>query len=150
MFFIHKAVVEPAPAPVAIPPSLVIKEDHSAVLPPEKDSITAEKMEPSSHMTIDTEPSVHFTPYDTVYDETNESISEIRYTPKISVEDKPESHWGEDEPLQRIEITENATGLSIDDMEDLEAPSAPPPAPSSDPVEEDIALTASGEFEELS
>jgi len=138
----------PAPIPIAIPPSLVIKEDHSAVLPPEKDGITAEKMDSGAHMTIDTEPSVHFTPYDTVYDETQESISEIRYTPKISVEDKPESYWGEDEPLQRIEITENATGLSIDDMEDLEAPSAP--APSSVPVDEDIALTASGEFEELS
>jgi hypothetical protein len=144
----HALVSEPASAPIAIPPSLVIKEDHSAVLPPEKDGITAEKMDSGAHMTIDTEPSVHFTPYDTVYDETQESISEIRYTPKISVEDKPESHWGEDEPLQRIEITENATGLSMEDMEDLEAPSAP--APSVDPVEEDIALTASGEFEELS
>ena len=144
----HAPASEPASVPIAIPPSLVIKEDHSAVLPPEKDGITAEKMDSGAHMTIDTEPSVHFTPYDTVYDETQESISEIRYTPKISVEDKPESHWGEDEPLQRIEISGTGSSLSMEDMEDLEAPSAP--APSSDLVEEDIALTASGEFEELS
>ena len=130
----------------------MIKEDHSAVLPPEKDAITAEKMDAAAHMTIDTEPSVHFTPYDTVYDETKESISEIRYTPKISVEDKPESHWGEDEPLQRIQISDTGSSLSMDDMEDLEAPApAPAPAPSNEPVEEeDIPLTASGEFEELS
>jgi len=123
---------------IAVPPSLVIKEDHSAVLPPERDGVTA--------MKIDTEPSVHFTPYDTVYDETNDSISEIRYSPKISVEDKPDSHWGEDDDsLQRIEIADTATSLSMEDMEDLDAP-----APSSDPVEEDLPLTASGEFEELS
>jgi hypothetical protein len=125
----------------AIPPSLVIKEDHSAVLPPERDGITA--------MKIDTEPSVHFTPYDTVYDETKESISEIRYSPKISVEDKPESHWGEDEPLQRIEISDIGSSLSMEDMEDLEAPANPPVVPSVDPSEEEIPLHASGEFEEL-
>jgi len=38
----------------------------------------------------------------------------------------------------------------MEDMEDLDAPATPPAAPSVDPVEEDIALTASGEFEELS
>jgi hypothetical protein len=129
----------------AIPPSLLIKEDHSAVLPPERDGITA--------MKIDTEPSVHFTPYDTVYDETKESISEIRYSPKISVEDKPESHWGEDEPLQRIEISDIGSSLSMEDMEDLDPPANQPivPAvvPSVDPSEEEIPLHASGEFEEL-
>jgi len=125
----------------AIPPSLLIKEDHSAVLPPERDGITA--------MKIDTEPSVHFTPYDTVYDETKESISEIRYSPKISVEDKPESHWGEDEPLQRIEISDTGSSLSMEDMEDLDPPANPPVVPSVDPSEEEIPLHASGEFEEL-
>jgi hypothetical protein len=134
-------ITEVAPAIAAIPPSLLIKEDHSAVLPPERDGITA--------MKIDTEPSVHFTPYDTVYDETKDSISEIRYSPKISVEDKPESHWGEDEPLQRIEISDTGSSLSMEDMEDLEAPANSPIVPSVDPSEEEIPLTASGEFEEL-
>jgi len=134
-------ITEVAPAIVAIPPSLLIKEDHSAVLPPERDGITA--------MKIDTEPSVHFTPYDTVYDETKDSISEIRYSPKISVEDKPESHWGEDEPLQRIEISDTGSSLSMEDMEDLDPPANPSVVSSVDPSEEEIPLTASGEFEEL-
>jgi hypothetical protein len=55
----------------AIPPSLLIKEDHSAVLPPERDGITA--------MKIDTEPSVHFTPYDTVYDENIDNYEDNKY-----------------------------------------------------------------------
>jgi hypothetical protein len=39
----------------------------------------------------------------------------------------------------------------MEDMVDLDAPpAAPPVVHSSDPVEEDIPLTASGEFEELS
>jgi hypothetical protein len=124
---------------ISTAPSLVIKEPHTAVLPPTKEGVTA--------MKIDTEPSVHFTPYDTVFDETKESISELRYTPKLSVEEKPESHWGEeeddDEPLQRIQIATEGSNLSTEDMEDLEAP-APAPAPLE---ENDVPLS---EFEELS
>jgi hypothetical protein len=125
--------------PSTVSPSLVIKEDHSAILPPLKEGAIAEKVD-ENRLQIDTEPSVHFTPYDTVFDETNESVSEIRYTPKISSEDKPDSHWGEDDPLQRIQIGSEGTSLSMDDMEDLEAP-----------VEDvDAPLSSLGEFEELS
>jgi len=124
---------------VTIPPSLVIKEDHAAVLPPVKDGVTA--------MKIETEPSVHFTPYDTVFDETQDSISEIRYTPKISVEDKPPSSWGEedaDDP-HRIQIGAEESMQAMVGIEDLEAPTpAPPAAP---PVSDEIPLS---EFEELS
>jgi len=126
-----------------VPPSLVIKEDHAAVLPPVKDSVTA--------MKIETEPSVHFTPYDTVFDETQDSISEIRYTPKISVEDKPPSSWGleEDDP-QRIQIGAEESMSAMAGIEDLEAPAAaaPPAAPPAPPAPSDeIPLS---EFEELS
>jgi hypothetical protein len=98
-------------------------------------------------MKIDTEPSVHFTPYDTVFDETKDSVSEIRYTPKVSVEDKPPSNWGveeeeEEEDLPKLQIGTEGTTLSSDEMEDLEAPSAPP--------EEDVPFAIEGEFEELS
>jgi len=127
------------PSTVTVSPSLVIKEDHSAVLPPLKEGAIAEKVG-ENRLLIDTEPSVHFTPYDTVFDETKESVSEIRYTPKISSEDKPESHWGEDDPLQRIQIGSEGTSLSLEDMEDLEAPAEDVEAP----------LASLGEFEELS
>jgi len=129
------------PSTITTSPSLVIKEDHSAILPPLKEGAIAEKLD-ENRLMIDTEPSVHFTPYDTVFDETNDSVSEIRYTPKISSEDKPPSHWGEDEPVQRIQIGGGGTSLSIDDMEDLDAPP---------PVEDvDAPLASLGEFEELS
>lgn len=129
------------PSTITTSPSLVIKEDHSAILPPLKEGAIAEKVD-ENRLQIDTEPSVHFTPYDTVFDETNESVSEIRYTPKISSEDKPDSHWGEEDPLQRIQIESEGTSLSMDDMEDLEAPP---------PVEDvDAPLASLGEFEELS
>jgi len=118
-------------------PSLLIKEDSTAppALPP-----VAEKI------SIETEPSVHFTPYDTVFDETQESISEIRYTPKLSIEEKPPSTW-EEEPTSLLTISSDESSLSMTDMEDLEAPAAPAvPAV----VEEDVPLSALGEFEELS
>ena len=133
-----------APSTITVSPSLIIKEDHSAVLPPMKEGAIAEKVG-ENRLMIDTEPTVRFTPYDTVYDETNESVSEIRYSPKISSEDKPDSHWGEDEPVQRIEIGDEGTSLSLDDMEDLDAP--PPPAETEDV---DAPLASLGEFEELS
>jgi hypothetical protein len=81
-----------------------------------------------------------------VFDETQESISEIRYTPKLSIEEKPPSTWGE-EPTSLLTISSDESSLSMTDMEDLEAPAAPAvPAV----VEEDVPLSALGEFEELS
>jgi len=135
---IPSTIATAVPSTITISPSLVIKEDHSAILPPIKEGAIAEKVGENRFM-IDTEPSVHFTPYDTVFDETNESGSEIRYSPKISSEDKPPSNWGEDEPVQRIQIGTEGTSLSIDDMEDLNAP-----------ADIDAPLASLGEFEELS
>jgi hypothetical protein len=146
-------VVEPIAIPIevvpvvtkpAIPPSLVIQEDHSAPLPPVKDGITA--------MKIETEPAVHFTPYDTVFDETNDSVSEIRYTPKISVEDKPPSSWGlEDDSQDRIKLGTEESSISMSDIVDLDAPAAAPaPAPVAPPEDVEVPLASLGEFEELS
>ena len=128
------------PSKSRVGPSLLIKEDSTAppALPP-----VAEKI------SIETEPSVHFTPYDTVFDETQESISEIRYTPKLSIEEKPPSTWGE-EPSSLLTISSGESSLSMADMEDLEAPAAPPAPPTPAVVEEDVPLSTLGEFEELS
>ena len=105
---------------------------------------------------IVTEPSVHFSPYDTVYDETTAAISEIRYAPKISVEDKPPSTWGMDDDydVPKLSISGESTSLADDELvEDLDAPKKP--APASAPVPEaveldfDIPLSSTDEFEEL-
>ena len=76
---------------------------------------------------IDTVPSVHFTPYDTVFDETTSAISEIRYTPK---EDKS---W-DDAPKLSFGTTSSA--LELSEMVDLES-------------DVDTPLTSTSDFEIL-
>lgn len=131
---------------------------------PAQNSIT-QQVEPS-RLLIDTEPSVHFTPYDTVFDENNANISEIRYTPKLSVEEKPPSMWGlsdyeeddengieglddiEDVDLPRLNISDKGSELTLDDMEDLDAPKKPEQQPEEE-IDEEKPLADSNEFEEL-
>lgn len=109
-------------------------------------------------LVIDTEPSVHFTPYDTVFDENKSEISEIRYAPKVSVEDKPPSNWGmsfddDEDDVPKLSISNNASSLGLDDIVDLDAPVGGTVAASStapiQPDDIDEPLTVSGDFEEL-
>ena len=109
-------------------------------------------------LVIDTEPSVHFTPYDTVFDENQHEISEIRYTPKVSVEDKPPSNWGmsfddDDEDVPKLSISNSSSALGADDIVDLDAPTGgmalPAPVPTIQPDDIDEPLTSSGDFEEI-
>jgi hypothetical protein len=104
---------------------------------------------------IDTEPSVHFTPYDTVFDETKPGISEIRYTEKVSVEDKPSSNWGvfddeegddEGTDVPRLSFAGSGTAIGIDDIEDLEGGSKL--AETLD-LDIDAPLGSTADFEEL-
>ena len=98
-------------------------------------------------LVIETEPTVHFTPYDTVYDENTTSVSEIRYAPKISVEDKPASSWGFDDEAPKLTIGATSSTIGGDDIVDLE-----PPAHSSrptTPVDIDVSLGSTLDFEEL-
>ena len=160
-------------------PSEPIAHDHSVHLPPSTTSVALEKTESPNppQLMIDTEPSVHFTPYDTVYDETMSEISEIRYTPKISVEDKPPSTWGMDDMGPSLTIGTETSNI-MDDVVDLEAPSvvnhsevtpleasvaSAPPLPiarladssvatpvAAPVVDIDMPLTETSDFEELS
>jgi hypothetical protein len=111
-------------------PSEAVVHDHSVNLPPSISSVAVEKTENPNppQLLIDTEPSVHFTPYDTVYDETASGISEIRYAPKISVEDKPPSTWGLDDAGPSLTIGTETSNIT-DDVVDLEAPSGGPSVP---------------------
>ena len=109
-----------------------------------------------THLTIETEPAVHFTPYDTVFQDTS-GQSTIEYAPKVSVEDKPPSTWGltdqggldDDDLAPTLTIHESSSTIGGDEVEDLEAP------PKSI-VEEDTSadidapLASTTDFEELS
>ena len=93
---------------------------------------------------IDTEPSVHFTPYDTVFDETSQGISHIRYSPK----DGDADNNGYDAP-PRLSFGTTANAIVSDDVEDLE-PVAAVPASVAAEVDIDAPLGSTGDFEELS
>lgn len=102
---------------------------------------------------IETEPSVHFTPYDTVFSENvaGEKESEIRFSPKISVEDKPPSNWGledvgeeDDDAAPRLTLSDSVESIGLDDVEDLE-PVLPTPAT----ADIDAPLGTTGDFETL-
>jgi len=133
-----------APTPVG--------SDHTVALPPTTKGIqVAKDPDTETHtMQIETEPTVHFTPYDTVFDENTATVSEIRYAPKLSVEEKPPSTWGmePDEDLgPTLVISNTESDIGGDDIQDLDAP-AVVAAPAK---EEDIdaPLSTTSDFVEL-
>jgi hypothetical protein len=166
--------VEPvpeAPAPVVIekletppsPPQPTVSK-HEVKEIDTKTPVTIEKLdtEPASadppKLLIDTEPAVHFTPYDTVFDETTPGISEIRYTEKVSVEDKPPSNWGvfdddgdDGEEAPRLSISNESASIGLDDIEDLDAPAGLPSGVSAVLPEEEVdePLGTTMDFESL-
>jgi hypothetical protein len=138
------------------------QSDHAVVANVPEEKVHLEKSNESHEaaLVIDTEPTVHFTPYDTVYDETTQGISEIRYVEKVSVEDKPPSTWGmdvgggddEDEVAPAIEISTTSESISMDDIEELEPSAAPKPVVNEIPaneIEVEAPLGSTGDFEEL-
>lgn len=132
------AAPSPAPAPLVIekletPPGApqATVSNHEVNATELKSPVQIEKMdtvpEPPK-LVIDTEPSVHFTPYDTVYDENTPGVSEIRYAEKVSVEDKPQSNWGvfddddDEDEVPRLQISGASSSLDLDEVEDIDAP----------------------------
>ena len=136
-----------APTPVG--------SDHTVELPPTTKGIqVAKEPDTETHtMQIETEPTVHFTPYDTVFDENTATVSEIRYAPKLSVEEKPPSTWGmePDEDLgPTLMISSTESDIGSDDIQDLDAPTTPAVVETA-AVEEDIdaPLSTTSDFVEL-
>ena len=83
--------------------------------------VEAEAEAPPSIIKIDTEPSVHFSNYDTVFDETN-GAPEMTYKPKEDGDDDDDDEEI-DIPADGLIIHEGpATPLTADDAEDLDAP----------------------------
>jgi len=154
-----KAVKPPKPSllltKVETPPELSapVGGDHVVALPSIDATVSVEKAETvPTHLTIETEPAVHFTPYDTVYQDTS-GQSTIEYAPKVSVEDKPPSTWGlEDDAGPTLTIHESSTSIGADDIEDLEAKAVevPEAAVAETAVDIDAPLSSTGDFEELS
>uniref|UniRef100_A0A6C0LNU5 Uncharacterized protein n=1 Tax=viral metagenome TaxID=1070528 RepID=A0A6C0LNU5_9ZZZZ len=94
---------------------------------------------PAPNVMIDTEPSVHFTPYDTVFDETTQGISHIRYSPKDGESDEYDTH-------PRLSFGASGAAIVADDVEDLE----PAPLRAPTPVEDiDAPLGSTSDFEVL-
>jgi len=127
------APVIPTPSPHAIE-NVTLKP---AIVKVEKE------IEPTQEVTqqvcIDTEPSVHFTPYDTVYDESSKNISEIRYTPKDN------DNWDNESYIPKLSIDGNATNINGDDIEDLEPRTVTP----IQDVDVDVDLSSTADFEVL-
>ena len=144
---------------VETPPELATPagSEHVVALPTIDAGVTVEKSDTvPTRLTIETEPTVHFTPYDTVFQDTS-GLSELEYKPKVSVEDKPPSSWGltddtnqEDGGGPTLTIHESSTSIGAEEVEDLEAPVKP--AEEAKAVEEDIdaPLSSTADFEELS
>jgi hypothetical protein len=143
---IEKLDTPPTTIEPTVSPHAVVHE-----LPPSPVQLQKEE---AQQLVIDTEPSVHFTPYDTVYDETTQGVSEIRYAPKISVEDKPPSTWGmddDDDDVPKLTIGGASTFIGGDDIESLDPPTAGTQADTPVGVPDiDAPLTSTGDFEELS
>lgn len=147
------------------PPAAAIASEHVTSMPIVKAIELTKEPASSSNpnppkLMIETEPSVHFTPYDTVYDENTNSVSEIRFAPKVSVEDKPPSTWGidvgggdeEDEEAPRLKLGDAVETIGLDDIEDLDAPAKPvppTPAPAQPAVDIDAPLDTTDDFETL-
>lgn len=96
---------------------------------------------------IDTEPSVHFSSYDTLYDETTRDISHIRYSPK-DVDDASENEeFEEQQGPPRLSFGASSSAIDSDDLEDLEPVQQRIPTPSEDI---DAPLNGTDDFEVLS
>jgi hypothetical protein len=116
--------VAPTPEPVVTPPAPVVTTPEPVVTtpepvvttPPPEPVVTTPPPTPPPQQTIvvDTEQSVHFNDYDTVYSPNNPNNTEIVYEPKT----------GDDDDINdSIRILEEIQNLSTTDFEDLDAPS---------------------------
>jgi hypothetical protein len=109
-------VVEPVTIVEAAPAVPIPEPTVPTVATPEPTVPTTEPTTPVPPQTIvvDTEQSVHFNDYDTVYSANNPNKTEIVYEPK--------NNDDEDDVNDSIRILEEIQNLSTNDFEDLDAP----------------------------
>jgi hypothetical protein len=106
-------VTTPEPVVTTAPPTPVV----TTLTPPPPTPVVTTLTPPPPQQTIvvDTEQSVHFNDYDTVYSPNNPNNTEIVYEPKTGDDD--------DDINDSIRILEEIQNLSTTDFEDLDAPS---------------------------
>jgi hypothetical protein len=109
-------VIEPVTIVEPVAPTIPTPASVPAVATPEPTVPTTEPTTPVLPQTIvvDTEQSVHFNDYDTVYSANNPNKTEIVYEPK--------NNDDEDDVNDSIRILEEIQNLSTNDFEDLDAP----------------------------
>jgi hypothetical protein len=166
--FVVEKLVTPPPAPVLAESNHEVKAevkasevqitklDTAAPIPVVETAAPVAALDDPPRVMIDTVPMVHFTPFDTVFDENKPGVSEIQYKEKLSVEDKPPSNWGlsddDDEDIPKLTISGAGESIGLDEIEDLEGPPKPvAPKPAEQEQEKDIdaPLGSTGDFEEL-
>jgi hypothetical protein len=119
-------VITPTPEPVAPTPEPVVATPTPTPTstptpptptstPPTPTSTSTSTPPPQQTIVVDTEQSVHFNDYDTVYSPNNPNNTEIVYEPKTGDDD--------DDINDSIRILEEIQNLSTTDFEDLDAPS---------------------------
>ena len=101
---------------IASPPK---KEEVEVASPPKKEEVASDTKEiVPAVVSIDTEPTVHFSDYDDVFDEAK-GAPEIKYNPK----DGEGEDEGAEEGSDALTVDESSTkDLTDDEFEDLEAP----------------------------
>jgi hypothetical protein len=117
-------VAEPKSEVVEAEPKVEEKAEPKAEAKEEAKEESNEK----AIVSIDTEPSVKFSEYDSVFDET-QGAPEMRYAPK------EEDDYGPSDALHVDE--ESASDVNLADIEDLEAPAIPAPPASDEKIKED-------------
>jgi len=117
-----------------VPPTITPSAHHvsNAAVPPPVATVSKSDYE---NVMIDTEPAVHFSAYDTVFDETTSDISHIRHSPRDS-SIPPRLSFGQ--------VSEALDSLEIDDLEPAAAVRAPTPV---DDI--DAPLGSTDDFEVL-
>jgi Family of unknown function (DUF5764) len=138
----HIQKLDTNPAPPTITPSSHLVANVPVAAPVVKISKEGADVVPPQNVLIDTEPTVHFASYDSVFDETTHDISHIRYSPKDG---------GSDEyNLPRLAFGSVTNNIESNDVEDLE-PNAATATAATAATDDDIdaPLGSTNDFEEL-
>ena len=128
-------VVAVPPTPVAQPepePEPASESEPEPAPAPEEDTKQIETEKPPAVVSIDTEPTVHFSDYDSVFDEAK-GEPQIRYSPKEGEEGEEDMEDHSD----ALTVDEaSAAPIGADEVEDLDAP-APAPVVKKETIDDD-------------
>jgi hypothetical protein len=138
----HIQKLDTNPAPPTITPSSHLVTNVPVAAPVIKISKDGADTEATpQNVLIDTEPTVHFASYDSVFDETTQDISHIRYSPKDGGSDEYNP--------PRLAFGTASNNIESNDVEDLEPVAASAAVSSAADDDIDAPLGSTNDFEEL-